>query len=92
MEVSVKVTKEAYELADGLRKFVLDIKGALADGWQPGQDLPVVSSAAMADLVPAVQGVDKLGEESKADLLGFINGLVLPAEALAVALLKKPGA
>lgn len=90
MEVSVKVTKEAYELADGLKKFVLDIKGALADGWQPGADLPVVLSAALADLVPAVQGVEKLGDEAKADVQGFINGLVLPAEALAVALLKKP--
>lgn len=87
-DVQVKVSKEAHELGEGLKKFVLSIKGALADGWQPGADIPVVLSAALADLVPAVQGVEKIKDETKEDLEAFVSALVLPAKELAFALLK----
>lgn len=89
MEVSVKVTKEAYELSVGLKKFVLDVKQALSDGWQPGQDLPVVMQAAVMDLVPAVQGLESLGAEQKEDLEAFVTALSLPMKELAFSLLKK---
>lgn len=87
-DVTVKVSKEAYELGEGLKKFVLSIKGALADGWQPGQDIPVVLTAALSDLVPAVQGVEKVKEEVKEDLEAFVSALVLPAKEMAFALAK----
>lgn len=75
--VSVEVTKEAHELVEGVVKFLGDLKGALADGWQPGKDLPVLLQATIADLVPAVQGVEKLGVESKEDEEAFVTAFLL---------------
>lgn len=88
IQTSQNVTKEAFELSSGLKKFVLDIKKALADGWQPGTDLPVVMQAAIMDLVPAVQGLENLGAEKKEDSEAFVTGLLLPMKELGFALLK----
>lgn len=77
LEVPVKVTKEAYELGQGLAKFLKATKQALADGWQPGQDLPVLMAAAVTELVPALQGVEQLDDEAKADKQAFTMALVV---------------
>jgi hypothetical protein len=61
--VQLEVSKETHELAVGLGKVVDAVKGALADGWQAGTDLPVVLTTVIADLIPAIQGVEKLKEE-----------------------------
>ena len=71
-QVTVKVPQETYALEQGLVKFVGACKTALADGFQAGQDLPVIISAALADLLPAVAGVSALTEEVK-DLASMIN-------------------
>lgn len=76
-KVEVEVSKEAYELGQGLAKFHKAVKVALADGFQVGQDLPPIIQSAIADLVPAVQGAELLGEESKADMKAFANALYL---------------
>lgn len=73
IKIECTVSKESYELAQGVVKMLSAVKGALADGWQPGQDLPVVVSAVIADLVPAVQGMDQVGVESKEDEKAFVN-------------------
>lgn len=88
MEVTQKVTKEAYELGEGCKKTVLAIYKALKDGWQPGQDMPIVFQTIMADLVPAVQGIEKLTEEQKEDQEAFFTSFMLPAKSLAFELLK----
>lgn len=75
-EIPVKVSKEAYELGQGIKKFIRDIKGALADGWQPGNDLPVILAATLADLIPALQGVEKLGSEIKENESAFISAFL----------------
>lgn len=86
-QVQVDVTKEAYELGLGLKRFVVALKGALKDGWQPGKDIPVVLNAAMTDLMPAVEGLEKLEDEIKADKAAFVSALALPAMALILELL-----
>lgn len=83
-----KGTKEAYELAAGLKQFTLDIKRALADGWQPTQDIPAFLAATITDLVPAVQGVDKLGAEEKENAEAFVTSFLIPSKELAFELLK----
>lgn len=75
--ISVQVQKEAYELGQGVAKFVGDLKQALSDGWQPGQDLPAILQATMADLIPAIQGVEKLGPELKENSKAFVNSFAL---------------
>lgn len=62
----IALPKEATELAAGLEKFVKACKVALADGFQPGTDLPPVLTSAMNDLFPAIQGAELVKEELKA--------------------------
>jgi len=75
LKVELEVSKEAYELAQGIDKFVGALQLALADGWQLGTDMPALLSAAFTDLVPAIQGVDQLGDELKEDKAAFVNAL-----------------
>lgn len=89
IQVSVDVTKEAYELGQGLVQFSSHLRAALLDGWQPGKDLPVVLSAALADLVPAFQGVEALGVESKESEEAFVTAFLLSGKQL-VYVFKKP--
>jgi len=76
VDVTVKMPKETYELAKGLGAFAAAIKLALADGWQLGTDMPVIATSALMDLLPAIQGVDKLGDEAKADPIGIAAALI----------------
>jgi hypothetical protein len=77
--VTVTVQKEAYDLAENLVKFLAEIKKALGDGWQPGQDLPVLFSALLADLVPALQAIPKMDAAKKEDFKAFIRAFELAA-------------
>lgn len=86
---TVQVTKEADELAEGLVATVQHVKKALSDGWQPGQDLPVVLQAVLADLIPAIQGVEKLGAEITENEEAFVTSFVLAGKKL-VYVFKQP--
>lgn len=74
MKVELECAKETLELCQGLAKFAAAVKQALADGWQPGTDLPALITATVADLVPALQGVDQLPAEVAASP-EFVNAL-----------------
>ena len=89
LKVECEVSKEAYELAQGLVKFSAAVKTAMADGWQMGQDLPVVIAAAMGDLMPAMQGVDKLGEELGENKIAFAKAFAMSGFDFAEMLAKK---
>lgn len=87
--VDCEVSKEAYELGKGVVDLVAAVKVALADGWDMSQDLPVILSAALSSLLPAVQGVDKLGDEFKEDPAAFSKAFALAGADLAGVFLKK---
>lgn len=89
IEVKVKVPKETYELEQGIVKFVAACKAALDDGFQPGQDLPMILTAAIATLLPAIDGVQKLPEEAVSAIPGMINVGGLFAADLAAVFLPK---
>lgn len=76
-DVTVQVSKESYELGQGVVKFLAALKQALKDGWQPGADLPVLLNAAILDLVPGFQGVEKLGLEKQENLKAFVTAYSL---------------
>ncbi len=86
--VQTEVAKEVYELGVGLDKMVGAVQHALKDGWQPGQDIPVLLTSAMTDLVPAIQGAEKIAEEAK-DVQAFANGLYLGLGQTAFRFVKK---
>jgi hypothetical protein len=88
MTVSVEVTKEAYELGQALVEVVKATKAALADGWQPGTDVPAVLMASIAALPKGVDGAQKLGDESKSTV-EFISAFALAGKDLAALFLNK---
>ncbi len=81
----VEVSKETSELLEGLTKFAVAVKGALKDGWQVGQDLPVVLTSALGDLAPALQGAEAIKEEAK-DTKEFAAAVALSVNELVHAL------
>ena len=66
IEIKTLVPKESYELAVGLEAFIGDCIQAAKDGVDIS-DIPTVLASAMQNLYPAVQGVEKIPEEFKAD-------------------------
>jgi hypothetical protein len=75
VDVSVSVPKEINELAVGLSKLVAAAKQALADGFQPTQDLPVLLVEAVRELPAMVGGLDMIDDEFKADKGKFVLAL-----------------
>lgn len=67
-DVHLIIGKETYELVEGIGEFVGAVKAALADGWQPGSDIPVIMMAAIEKLGPAVQGADQIDDELKGNV------------------------
>lgn len=82
MEVQVQVAKEMHEVMDGLSEVVAAVKQALADGFQPGQDLPAIVLAAVNKLPPALEGMDKVKDELKNSPKEFINAAALGASKI----------
>lgn len=87
VKVELVCSKETYELGKGMADFVAAVKTALADGWQLGTDIPVVVSAALATLVPAIDGVTKVKDELAADKKAFVNAAVATGAAIMNAVL-----
>jgi hypothetical protein len=54
VNMSMEVPKQLNDFANGLAELFAAIKGNLADGFQPGQDLPVLITQAIAKLGPIV--------------------------------------
>lgn len=80
--VSVKVGKEAHELAKALVKLVAEFKKANADGFQAIPDITAIVMASYADILKGVQGIEKLGAEFKADKDAFIMAFMVAAAEL----------
>lgn len=83
VQVQLELPKEAYELFDGTYKIVESIKRALADGWQPGQDLPQIVTESLMQLPPMITGFDQLPVEFKEDPAMFINAGMISAGKIA---------
>lgn len=84
MKVEVEVSKETYELGKGVAAFVEAVKASQKDGWQTGADVPAVITAAIADLVPAMDGMSKVKDEV-ADKVAFANACALVGAAVLAA-------
>lgn len=90
VSLTVEVSKEAHELAVGLSAIVKSIRQALADGWQVESDAPAIVLAALKELTPAVNGLDKLGAELVEDRAAFVKALGLGLGDVLDAALPKP--
>lgn len=86
MIVTTEVSKETYEMGMALAKMVEAIKDALADGWQPGQDLPVLITAVIGNIAQIAQGVAAAPAEQKEDQDAFLGAIALALKEVAAAL------
>lgn len=77
LDVTVQVSKEAYELGQGVVGIVAAVKKALDDGWDLSEDLPSIVTAAVAEVGPMVEGLDQLDDEFGADPGAFAKALGL---------------
>jgi len=83
VETVIKTPKEATELGLALARLVKDVRAAVADGVG-ADDIPkLLASAMSAEVVAGVQGLDKLGEELKADKTAFVASFVVAAIKIA---------
>lgn len=85
-KLEVEVAEKTHEALMSLAGFAGDLRTALADGWQVGQDLPVVLSSALTKLVPAVSAVSEIKAEVSADRASALRAGLLGVEALVDAL------
>lgn len=76
-------------MGEALAKLVLVSKQAMADGFQPGMDIPAVVMAAFAELPKAIEGLEKMDDEAKAHVKAFALALALPLMEAVETLIKK---
>jgi hypothetical protein len=77
--VTIEVSKEAYELSEGLANFAEAVVNEIRDngGWDMGDDLPAVISAAVTDLIPAIQGFQDISKEFQDDKKALLMGVMV---------------
>jgi hypothetical protein len=82
-QVQIEVEKEAYDVMQGIAKFVAAVKAAHAGGANLAMAIPADVAAAVADLAPIVGEVGALKgnmEESKA---AFSKAILIGAADIA---------
>ena len=75
LKVESEVTKETYEVCDALAEVVKNTKQALADGFQPGQDIPAVVLGSFNKFAAGLDGFMKMPAEAKGNTPAFIQGV-----------------
>lgn len=77
VKVEINVAPATYQFGVALSSFLSELRGALADGWQPTSDIPEIILDAVRTLGPAVSQLDDILVESKGDKEAFMNALAL---------------
>ena len=78
----IELSKETYELGEGLAKFVAAIKTSIKDGFQYGDDLPDIIDSAIRDVIPALDGASSIGDEYSEDSEVFTQTVLLVGLAI----------
>lgn len=72
MKFSVEIPKETGELIIGITNFLKAIRKSQENGWQAGEDLPIIMMSALATLPDALDGWDKMDDEARANPAAMI--------------------
>lgn len=75
-DVSVSVSKSAYDLGQGVSAFLLAVKAAGADGYTAA-DIPAVMMGAYSDLFSKMSDLAGLKSELEEDKVAFLRAWVL---------------
>jgi len=90
--IELEVPKEISEVGEALGAVLKAVGVALEDGFQPGEDIPVIVTSAVANLGVALGGIQNVPREFMEDptmaILGVINPVALGIKEV-VKLLKK---
>jgi hypothetical protein len=88
VEVTATVEQSGYALMQHTAKLCAAWKAALADGFQPGQDIPLAVMAVIAE-GPAIMGaVSAISSEVSEDKIAFAKGVNIGAYDVIEALVK----
>lgn len=86
--VQVEVSKETYELGQGILAMIKAVIEANKDGWQMGADIPALAVAAFGQMT-AVEGIDQIPTEIEENPAAFGKALALTIADGYAALKKK---
>jgi len=89
IEVVLPVAKETYELGLGMVKFLMALKVALEDGFQVGDDIPIIINEALTTLIPSIEGFEDIAKEIEENRGEFINAVCLTLTHVIESLSKK---
>lgn len=73
--ITVNVSEKAYDLTQHLSSYVGALKNALDDGWQPGQDIPVIVQNTIKEGLAVMQDLPQLGNEAAENKMAFAKAL-----------------
>ncbi len=90
--ISVVVEEKSYEVGQAVKNLVKSAKDALADGFQPGQDLPKIVSENFSGLITAVGDMKDVPAEAQEDVEAFMKAWGIAGLEIAGMFLKKPQA
>jgi hypothetical protein len=76
----VEVPKEVSELAEGLGNIAIAALEATKDGFQAGQDVPVIVTASLTELPKMVDGLSEVDDEWKEYKAKFLIAWMLSGE------------
>ncbi len=89
VEKVVQVSDKAEAVMKGLVTLVAVSKQAIADGFQLGQDVPLIVTQSAADVIAAVSASQEVGADWAADQAGVEKALALGLVDLKEAILPK---
>ena len=89
VEVKTQGTKELNELGQALKTLITKTQEALKDGFQAGEDIPAILMGSYQDLTKAIQAIEKVGGEIKAEPVKAIMGALIPVSEGVEGLLSK---
>lgn len=88
-QITIDVSDSSYKVVETLKGVIKAAKDALADGFQPGQDIPKVASENMMQLFTAITEVHNLPDEAKEDVEAFMKAWLVGAAEIGALFLKK---
>lgn len=78
VKVEFDAPKETHEVGKAIAGLMKNYKVAVADGFQVGQDAPAILMGSFNELMAAIDGVDQIGAEFKADPVNAAMGALVP--------------
>lgn len=74
----LEVPKESNDVGKALEVIGESLGQALQDGWQTGQDIPTIVTAALLTLPPAVENAKEIGPEFTEDPVMATQAILVP--------------